>query len=325
MSDVVQDLLREQLVSRRVRLESALARPGATAHVHNLLGEVDAALSRLEQGGYGLCEACGDPIEPGRLMADPLLRFCLDHLTPAEQAALQRDLDLAARIQRGLLPDPSLAVSGWHFAYEYHPAGAVSGDYCDVVRGPAGDTYFLLGDVAGKGVAASMLMTQLHGMFRSLIPIALKLDGLVGRASAIFCDSTLPSHYATLASIRATAAGEVEICNAGHLPLLLVQQGKITRIGSNSLPIGMFCSTRYDTTVARLAPGDVLVGYTDGLSEAEDASGCEFGLDRLEAHVAALANEAPPRIARALVEAAQGHGAAPQTDDMTVLVIKRSS
>lgn len=324
MSDVVQDVLREQLVARRTRLQSALTHPGATAQLHSLLGEVDAALDRMARGDYGLCEACHDPIESDRLLADPLLRFCLDHLTPAEQAALQRDLDLAGRIQRGLLPSSTLAVPGWDFAYEYHPAGIVSGDYCDVVPGPAGDVYFLLGDVAGKGVAASMLMTQLHGMFRSLIPIGLPLGGLVERASAIFCDSTLPSHYATLACARATSAGRVEVCNAGHLPLFVVQRDGVSRIGSNSLPIGMFCATQYETTVAALHPGDALVICTDGLSEREDAGECEFGLDRIEEWCRTLAPEAPTVLARSLVDEARRFGAGvPQADDMTVLAVKR--
>jgi phosphoserine phosphatase RsbU/P len=325
MSDIVQDHLRGQLVSRRVRLQTALAQPGATDQLHSLLGEVDAALDRLERGNYGLCDACGDPIEPDRLMADPLLRLCLDHLTLAEQQALQRDLDLAARIQRGLLPASSQVVPGWRFAYEYHPAGIVSGDYCDVMPGPSGDSYFLLGDVAGKGVAASMLMTQLHGMFRSLVPMGLGLGGLVERASTIFCDSTLPSHYATLASVRASATGSIEVCNAGHLPLMLVQPQGVTRIGSNSLPIGMFCSTRYETTLATLAPGDVLVAFTDGLSEAEDAEGSDLGLDRLEARCAELAKEPPARVAAGLIDAVRRFaGDSPQADDMTVLVIARA-
>ena len=325
MSDIVQSLLRDQLVSRRGRLAAALTHPHATANLHSLLGEVDAALGRLERGDFGLCESCGDPIEPDRLIADPLLRFCLDHLTPDEQQALQRDLDLAARIQRGLLPAPSLELAGWQFAYEYHPAGIVSGDYCDVMPGPSGDTYFLLGDVAGKGVAASMLMTQLHGMFRSLVPMGLALAALVERASSIFCDSTLPSHYATLASVRASPTGDIEVCNAGHLPLMLVRPQGVTRIESNSLPIGMFCSARYETTLVRLAPGDVLVAFTDGLSEVEDADGGDLGLDRLEQQCAALGAEPPARVAAGLIAAARRFGGgAPQADDMTVLAIARA-
>ena len=325
VSDVVQDLLREQLVSRRMRLQAALAHPGSTEHLHHLLGEVDAALGRLDHGAYGRCETCGDPIEADRLIADPLLRYCLDHLTPGEHQALQRDLDLAAKIQRGLLPDRALAHPGWDFAYEYHPAGPVSGDYCDVMTRPDGGAYFLLGDVAGKGVAASMLMTQLHGMFRSLVHMNLPLATLIERASTIFCDSTLPSHYATLTGVQAWPDGTVEACNAGHLPLLLIAPAGVSRFDSNSLPIGMFCSARYDTTRVHLDPGDTLVAFTDGLSDAEDEHGAEFGIDRIEAACQALAGEPPTHLASSLVVSARRFEArAAQADDITVLVVRRA-
>jgi sigma-B regulation protein RsbU (phosphoserine phosphatase) len=140
---------------------------------------------------------------------------------------LEHDLELATRIQRGLLPDPAQALDGWEFAYHYQPARIVSGDYCDIVAAD-GAMYFLLGDVSGKGVAASMLMSHLHAMVRALISVGLPLSALLERASRVFCESTLPMHYATLVCGRATADGEVEICNAGHVPPIVVRAGGIT-------------------------------------------------------------------------------------------------
>ncbi|MEW5984634.1 MAG: SpoIIE family protein phosphatase [Acidobacteriota bacterium] len=325
MADVLHDVLHEQLTSRRLQLQVALERPQAPAELRGLLGEVDAALDRMSHGVYGLCESCGDAIEGDRLLADPVLRFCLDHLTTAQQEALQRDLELAARVQRGLLPASSLQVPGWSFAYEYHPAGIVSGDYCDVLPCSSGDAYFLLGDIAGKGVAASMQMTQLHAMFRSLIPIGLALSDLVERVSAIFCDSKLPSHYATLACTRATSAGDVEICNAGHLPVLLVRPEGVTRLESNSLPIGMFCTTSYVTNRATLRSGDTLVFFTDGLSEAENADGGEFGVERIEELCSALAASDPAAMARSLAESSRRFSlGTAQPDDVTILAVRRA-
>lgn len=157
----------------------------------------------MNAGTFGLCATCHDAIEPDRLLADPLTQFCLDHLTPVEQRALQQDLELASRIQRELLPKPDTRFDGWEIAYHYQPAGPVSGDYCDLIPGDADQVYFLIGDVAGKGVAAAMLMSHLSAMLRTLITVGLPLSQLMERASRVFCESTLPTHYATLVCGRA--------------------------------------------------------------------------------------------------------------------------
>src|SRR5438552_692848 len=109
----------------------------------------------MDAGSFGICEHSHESIETDRLIADPLMRFCLDHLNGQQRNALEQDLQLAAQIQRGLLPRPDLFRDGWQVSYHYEPAGVVSGDYCDVVEAGDGDIYFMLGDVSGKGVAAS--------------------------------------------------------------------------------------------------------------------------------------------------------------------------
>src|ERR1700675_3215422 len=122
-----QTYLRTELEQRRERLHEALHSPAADASLSELLKAVDTALRRLDQGTFGLCEKCQSSIEAERLLADPLVRFCLDHLTSAEQRALESDLSLAARIQRVLLPKLSLAPAGWEVCYHYQLASMVSG------------------------------------------------------------------------------------------------------------------------------------------------------------------------------------------------------
>ncbi len=113
MAGAVDSIVHQQLLDRRLRLEQAVSAAGESLQVRSLIQEVDAALARLESGSYGLCEVCHEPIEADRLIADPLARFCLDHLTLSQQRALEEDLVLAARIQKGLLPDPHLHAGGW--------------------------------------------------------------------------------------------------------------------------------------------------------------------------------------------------------------------
>lgn len=272
-------LLRDQLLLRREKLGAALAR-SQTANLVQLLEQVDKALERVDTGSYGECEGCHGTVEAQRLMADPLARVCLECLRPSEQRALEQDLELAARIQAGLLPGRDLSVAGWKVSYHYQPARLVSGDYCDVVS-HGQDLYFMVGDVSGKGVAASMLMANLHAMFRALIPTGLPLSQLVGRANRIFSDSTLPTHYATLILGRAGLSGEVEICNGGHLPPLHLSRTGVSSIQSSALPVGMFHDQEFLSTRVNFSPGDSLVVYTDGFTESSGDGGAEYGEQRL--------------------------------------------
>lgn len=315
-------IFRDQLLDRRQKLETAAATLGRADEVTRLLQEVDAALGRMNAGTFGLCATCNEAIEPDRLLADPLTQFCLNHLTPVERRALQQDLDLASRIQRELLPKPDVRLDGWEIAYHYQPAGPVSGDYCDLIPVNADQVYFLIGDVAGKGVAAAMLMSHLSAMLRTLITVGLPLSQLMERASRVFCE-TLPAHYATLVCGRASSSGEIEVCNAGHPPPLLIRAGEIARLDATGLPIGMFCSERFSSRIVRLAPGEMLLLYTDGLLEAQNATGVEYGIERLSA-LAASANWQPKAIIDACLRDLAAFRSAPgSADDLTILAVSR--
>ncbi len=316
-------VLRDQLLDRRQKLETAAAALVGADEVTRLLEAVDATLGRMNAGTFGLCATCNDPIEPDRLLADPLTQFCLDHLTSGQQHALQQDLDLALRIQRELLPKPDVSLKGWEIVYHYQPAGPVSGDYCDLIPGDADHGYFLIGDVSGKGIAAALLMSHLSAMLRTLISLDLPLSQLMERASRVFCETTLPTHYATLICGRTSSSGEIEICNAGHPPPLVVRAGEIARLDATGLPIGMFCSAHFSSQTIRLAPGEMLLLYTDGLVEAEDATGVEYGIERL-CELAASASQQPKAvIAECLRDLAAFRGGPGSTDDLTILAVSR--
>jgi sigma-B regulation protein RsbU (phosphoserine phosphatase) len=326
MTTTATPILREQLLDRRQRLQTA-AMPAATpGEIERLLGEIDAALARMDIGSFGLCETCRDPIEPDRLAADPLLRFCLDHLTTREQRALEQDLELAARIQRELLPKRDRRLDGWEIAYLYRPAGPVSGDYCDLIDGAGGDLYFVVADVAGKGIAAAMLMSHLSATLRTLASVGLPLADLVERASRVFCESTLPSHYATLVCARASADGAVEVCNAGHPPPVVCRRnGTSERIDATGLPIGMFCSERFASVHVTLQPGETMLLYTDGLIEAQEARGEQFGIDRVCALAAASARlTAQDLVDRAAQDGLAFAGSSAAADDLTIMAVRRA-
>ena len=317
-------LLRDQLLLRRQKLEAATAR-SQTANLVLLLEQVDKALEKMEVGSYGICEVCQGTVEAERLLADPMARICLDCLEPAHRRALEQDLELAARIQAGLLPKQDFCAAGWNIAYHYEPAGMVSGDYCDVVA-HGKDFYFMVGDVSGKGVAASMLMANLHAMFRVLAPTGLPLEQLVERANRIFCESTLPTQYATLICAKADDFGNVEICNGGHPAPLHVKTDGITAIKSSTVPLGLFCEQQFQSTRIRLQPGDSLVVYTDGLTESLGPDGSEYGEDRLTKLLSARNGHNCRQLLDLCVQDVQAFGSgAPKLDDQTLMVLKFSA
>jgi len=328
MGGLTDVFFREQLLERRDRLHSAMAVSRQGVSLVALLNEVDSALARLDEGTYGRCETCHDSVEKTRLLADPLVRYCLDHLTPDQRRVLQDDLDLASQIQRELLPQEDLAFDGWQVAYHYRTLGPVSGDYCDVITSSTEDGkdwFFILGDVSGKGVAASMLMAHLHAIFRALVATGLPTPQLVERASRVFCESTVSPYFATLVCGRTRTSGEVELCNAGHCPPLLIQAGQVTRLEATGLPLGLFSEGQYSVQTLRLRPGDSLLLYTDGLTEARNGADEEYGEERLSS----LAGERYSPRPRPLVDACLDDLSAflsgmPLRDDLTLMAIGRT-
>ncbi|HLJ51060.1 MAG TPA: SpoIIE family protein phosphatase [Bryobacteraceae bacterium] len=316
--------LRPKILERRARLEAA-TRTVSAEYVTSLLAEIDATLQRIEDGTFGLCESCHDPIEADRLARNPLLRFCLDHLTAEQMKAHEEDLELATQIQSNLLPEKHITISDWETRYRYEPAGVVGGDYCEIIPCCEGRSlFFALGDVTGKGVAASLLMTHLSAIFRSLLSLDLPLEDVIFRANRLFCDSTPATHYATLVAARTTAEG-LDLCSAGHCrPLLLRHGGGAEWIDSTGLPLGLFCSGRYTIRRLRLNRGDSLVLYTDGVTEAQDPEGNLYGEPGLLRSLQGYTEpDATAMVDRVLEDVTRFRGAAPQQDDITLLMVRR--
>jgi len=326
MSDVMEPYIREQLEKRKQELTEAMAAECAES-CGELLGEVNAAIVRMDEGTFGICEVCHDTIERERLIADPLVKLCLDHLSGEEARALERDLELASRVQRGLLPQPDVHHLDWHVHYQYQPAGMVSGDYCDVIvpQNGEGQLIFLLGDVAGKGVAASLLMTHLHAMFRSLSGLGLDLAKLIETANRVFCESTFAGQYATLICGQAGEDGVVELTSAGHYPALHISGGGAAEVGAAGVPLGMFSKSTYSVSRVRLAPGDSLLLYTDGISEAAGPDGKEFGVAQITRLAAERHGWAPRKLVGSFLDDVRAYvTSGRQADDQTLMAIRRA-
>jgi len=319
----VAQTFRPQLIQRRARLQTALKSVHA-ADLELLISEIDAALQRIDDGSFGLCETCHDTIEADRLAHDPLIRFCLDHLSEAELRAHEQDLDLATQIQSKLLPPSGIALDNWETHYRYKPVGAVGGDYCELIASSDRKSlFFAVGDVAGKGVAASLLMTHLSAIFRSLLSLDLPIDDVISRANRLFCESTSVTQYATLVCGRATSNG-VELCNAGHCPPLLLRPGATERIEATGLPLGLFCGSQYTVRHIHLGQNENLVLYSDGITEAQDQEGNEYGEQRLVRCLQGHFDRDAVAMADGLwQDVGRFRHTCPPTDDMTLLILRR--
>ena len=315
--------LRPKIIERRARLQSA-ARSLSADYVNDLLAEIDAALQRIDDGSYGLCETCHDSIETDRLVRNPLVRFCLDHLSGDQLRAHEQDLELAMQIQTNLLPARTITTGDWETQYRYEPAGVVGGDYCEIAGSGGGKPlFFAVGDVSGKGVAASLLMAHLSAIFRSLLSLNLPLAEVMSRANRLLCESTPVTHYATLVAGRTTENG-VDLCNAGHCRPLVLRRDGTDWIDSTGLPLGLFCDGRYEIRHIRLDPGDSLVLYSDGITEAQDPAGNEYAEERLIRSLYGHAEQDAIAITDVVMrDVASFRGASPQQDDMTLLIVRR--
>lgn len=327
-SDVEIDgtVLRGQLLDRRHRLRHAMA-DGGGAGLRGLLDEVDAALTRIDDGSFGLCDRCHDPIEVERLAVDPMTKVCLECLSDDEQKALEYDLELAAQVQQNLLSDRQLVTDGWEFYVHYQPAGPVSGDHFDLIRGGTdpSEVYFVLGDISGKGVSAAILGAHLQAIFRGLVAQDLTVPEVMERANRLFARATLANAYATLVFGRVQPSGLVELASAGHPPALLVSRDCVIPVEATGVPLGMFADSRFAVRKLQLAEEDRLFLYTDGLIEAQNEHEEEYGLDELSMRLAGGWGVSAEATVSASLGALEGFAnGTPRTDDLTVLVIRRT-
>jgi sigma-B regulation protein RsbU (phosphoserine phosphatase) len=238
--------------------------------------------------------------------------------------AHEQDLQLATQIQATLLPARDIRTPDWETHYRYQPAGVVGGDYCEIVVLSDGRSlFFALGDVTGKGVAASLLMAHLSAIYRSLLSLDLPLVEIMSRANRLFCESTPTTHSATLVAGRA-AGDTVELCNAGHCRPLLLLQGETERIDPTGLPLGLFCDSPYAVRHIRLNCGDNLILYSDGITEAQGPQGESYDEERLIRLLHNVAERDAMAMADSLLrDVTSFRDTGAQQDDMTLLMLRR--
>lgn len=239
---------------------------------------------------------------------------------------IHEEIRLASQIQLELMPKSSPAVAGYDIAGRSQPTRMVGGDYFDFIPMGADHLAVCLADVSGKGLPSALLMANLQATVRSQSHPHVSSRECVRRSNDQLVRNTDWGRFATLFyGILEPVAGRFLYCNAGHNPPLLAGDGNgPRRLETGGLIIGFAENAQYEEEAISLAPGDYLVIHSDGITEAQNESGEEFGEARLEALVLqGRGSAARQLIDHVFAEVSRHAGKAPQTDDMTLVVIRR--
>lgn len=250
------------------------------------------------------------------------------HLEALEKERLEREMQLAAQIQRQILPKGAPQVPGFQVAGWYRPAREVGGDYYDLFHLGPGRLGVVLGDVSGKGIPAALLVSTLHSALRLLLEGASFGPELFERLNRHILESSLASKFITMTLGELDlASGTFSYLNAGHNPGLLVRRrGPVEELGAGGVPLGLLPGSLYQPAAVTFEPGDLLCLYSDGITEATSPTDEEFGNDRLidllRDHLDRPLQDLLEAIPEAVTRFAQG---LPQGDDQTLVLVRRDA
>ena len=240
-----------------------------------------------------------------------------------EKARLEQEMRTAAEIQQALLPGRTHLGSYFDAAAETLPCRAIGGDFFDYVDLPGGGFGFTLGDVAGKGPPAALLGAMLQGMFASQAFVAGGPATTIARVNAALFRRAVEARFVTLLYGVLYPDGQLTYCNAGHNPPILMGKDGIRRLDKGGLILGLFDHIEFDEETLIMQPGDPLVVFSDGISEALNPQGEEFGdLRIVETRTQGpVGDDAQAKLRTWFAGVGEFTVGAPQSDDITALVI----
>ncbi len=251
-------------------------------------------------------------------------RLLQDHL---EQEALNRELQLAREIQQRFQPTSPPVVQGYELQGISFPSYEIGGDYYDFIERRDKRLIVALGDVSGKGTSAALLMSSLHAAVHAQVASQQSLTGTVAAVNRYLADNTPSNRFVTLFYGELDpVTGSLSFINAGHNPPIIAHDaGTVEQLGASGPPLGILPDFSYREGRTQLQPGDVLVTYSDGVTETQNPKGEEFGPTRLQdiitRNLHSSAAGIRDKIEAALSAFAQG---TPAVDDITLVIVKRT-
>ena len=246
-------------------------------------------------------------------------------LEPEDRAQLEHDVRVAADIQRALLPDLRRTTETFEVAASSQPCGAIGGDFLDYFDLPTGAFGFVLGDVTGKGPPAALLAAQLQGILAAQSYSGSTPAQTVTLANRALMRRPLEARFATLFFAELSSNGYLTYCNAGHNPPFVIGSGRVEQLEKGGVVLGAFKDVAFEQGAIQLDPADLLVVFTDGVTEAMSADREEFGVDRLLSFSTGHRDLPPAVFLERLLERIREFtvGEA-QNDDLTALVLRQT-
>ncbi|MGH9373696.1 MAG: PP2C family protein-serine/threonine phosphatase [Vicinamibacterales bacterium] len=247
-------------------------------------------------------------------------------LEVADRLSLKGELEVAREIQLAMLPSGTYTAGDVEICGATRPANTVGGDFYDVLPLPDGRVILALGDVAGKGSPAALLMALLLAMLRTLVDEGLEPEALIERLNAQIWRHSPASRFITIFyAVYTPATGALVYVNAGqNPPLIHHSDGRFDRLIGTGVALGLFDRSTYTAVETRIEPGEQLILYSDGITEAEDPTGQPFEETGVQGVVAHYRSESPAQIGAHILTAVESHAQAPRfADDLTILILKR--
>jgi hypothetical protein len=237
----------------------------------------------------------------------------------------REELETGRAIQLALLPKDNPKLSGWEIWLFSRTANEVGGDLVDYIRLSDARLGLALGDVSGKGLGAALLMSKLQATLRALVTDLPSLADLGVRTNEIFCRDGISGKFATLLYLEIRPdSGHIRMLNAGHMPPMVIRSEGVEEFQPSGLPVGTVPEATYEEQALDLEPGDLLVNYTDGLTEACDARGRFFGEVGLEDLIPTLRGLSAKDAGSRIVSAVGAFiGEERPSDDLALIVLRR--
>jgi sigma-B regulation protein RsbU (phosphoserine phosphatase) len=282
-----QDNLTEWLHTTPLGKKNVLLGPSTEQSVHTRLNVIDDAISKADSKTLGKCEVCHEAVETELLEVDYTACVCLEHLSEEERRQLESELELAQDVQKTLLPQEVPIIPGLEIAAFSRPAQIVGGDYFDFVDFSDGLHGLAIADVAGHGVSASLHMASIQALLRTLVPINKSPAEVMRQIHKLFIHNIRFETFVTFfIGAFDSSTKTLTFSNAGHLPPLVLHKNKdqkesVKMLGPTGAAIGLVEEAEFAEKTIELHDEDLLVLYTDGVTEAVNHQNQEFGRERL--------------------------------------------
>lgn len=325
------DLLLERQQNLSGWIQSFAANEDEIHKVRSLLDNISEALERVEDETFGACTMCEGEVELVRLEVQPVKQVCLSCLGDEEKASLEEELVVASKIHRALLPQSYEKIENFEVAVKSFAAGSIGGDYYDFLPARNGSgSRIVIGDAMGKGLPAGLLMANLQGALRIYSEQIYSPAALVTKLNQWLCRNIPVTKFVSLFCVRVDNSNGKETVltytNAGHCPPILVRSdGSYELLDTSSGVLGVHEDFNYAENRVSIEPGDILVLYTDGVTEAENFHGKMFGEERLLEYIKNRRGEPIDSFLDALLSEIYSFSEKSELEDDTTLIALRKS